>query len=209
MGDSSRKSLVGRVIGQFAKPRGTFGRLVGFVLANRASNIRRGRWTIALLGLSPDDRVLEIGCGPGVALVTCVALAKDGAVVGLDHSDVMIEQARRRNAKAVRRKRLKLVRGTIEDLPANEPPFDRIFAINVIQFIADKDAFIVACAARLAPRGVFAITFQPRGTRPTREAAIEMAKLVSALMAKAGLTDIRTELLEMKTVPAICVLGKR
>ena len=198
-----------KIAGHFAKPRGLFGRVVGFILANRASNVRRGRWTVDLLALSRGDRVLEIGCGPGVALKACLEiLAESNEVVGVDHSDVMINQARRRNSQAVRTGKLKLITGTIDDLPAAERPFDRIFSINVIQFMADKEAFIASCMKRLAPSGVLATTYQPR-IKPTRAAALAMAKTLTEVKALAGLTGIRTEILELKPVPAICVLAQR
>ncbi len=155
------------------------------------------------------DRVLEIGCGPGVALKACLEiLAESNEVVGVDHSDVMINQARRRNSQAVRTGKLKLITGTIDDLPAAERPFDRIFSINVIQFMADKEAFIASCMKRLAPSGVLATTYQPR-IKPTRAAALAMAKTLTEVKALAGLTGIRTEILELKPVPAICVLAQR
>jgi ubiquinone/menaquinone biosynthesis C-methylase UbiE len=204
-----RETLLPNIVRQFARPQGLVGQFVGFVLAHRASNVERGRWTVDLLGLSPGDRVLEIGCGPGVALKACLEILKDGGeAVGLDHSDVMIGQARRRNSRAVRGKRLKLITGTIDELPADERPFDRIFSINVIQFARDKEAFIARCVSRLAPNGLLATTFQPR-IKPTREAALEMAKTLAELKAKAGLTVIRTEILELKPVPAICVLARK
>src|SRR5262245_6962168 len=121
---------------QFAKPRGFLGRVVGWIFANRASNVERGRWTVAQLKLSARDHVLEIGCGPGVALSACLETVTEGAVVGLDHSNVMIAQASARNRRGLKAKRLRLVLGTLADLRAGDPPFDRIFSINVIQFIA-------------------------------------------------------------------------
>jgi trans-aconitate methyltransferase len=204
-----RVGLVARVIRQFAKPRGFVGHIVGIILANRASNIRRSRWTVERLGIDPSNRVLEIGCGPGVALKACLERLRHGTAVGVDHSDVMIAQARRRNAKAIRKKRLKLIAGTIDDLAQNEPPFDRIFSINVIQFVPDKVSFIMSCVERLAPNGLLATTFQPRGTKPTREAALAMARTLTELMATTGLTDLQTQILELKPVPAICVLGRK
>jgi SAM-dependent methyltransferase len=201
--------LVATIVRQFARPRGFVGRIVGIILANRSSNVLRSQWTVERLGISTGDRVLEIGCGPGVALKACLERLRDGTALGVDHSEVMIAQARRRNAKAIRKKRLKLIAGTIDDLPADEPPFDRIFSINVIQFVADKNAFVKICADRLAPNGLLATTFQPRGTKPTREAALAMAHLLTELMARAGLTDVRTETLELKPIPAICALGRK
>jgi 2-polyprenyl-3-methyl-5-hydroxy-6-metoxy-1,4-benzoquinol methylase len=98
--------------------------------------------------------------------------------------------------------------GTIDELPADERPFDRIFSINVIQFFADKEAFINSCVKRLAPNGWLATTFQPR-VMPTRESALEMAKTLTELKTRAGLSKIRTEILELEPVPAICVLGQK
>jgi ubiquinone/menaquinone biosynthesis C-methylase UbiE len=196
------------IVGQFAKPRGIFGRLVGVILANRGSNVRRGRWTVDLLGLSPRDRVLEVACGPGVALEACLQLLDQGTAVGLDHSDVMIEQSRRRNARAVEMKSLRLIAGTIDDLPADER-FDRIFSVNLIQFIADERTFLAACMKHLAPNGVLATTFQPRGRKPTREAAFAMAAMLSETMVSLGFVEVHTEVLELKPIPAVCVLGRK
>jgi ubiquinone/menaquinone biosynthesis C-methylase UbiE len=203
-----RSTLVSKIARQFAKPQGLSGRLVGLVLANRPSNTQRGRWTVDLLGISAGDRVLEVGCGPGVALKACLELLRErGEVVGLDHSDVMINQARRRNSRAVRTGQLKLITGTIDDVPPDESAIDRIFSINVIQF-TDKAAFVASCVKRLAPNGVLATTFQPR-IKPTREAALAMAKTLTELKVNAGLCNLRTAILELKPVPAICVLGQR
>jgi 2-polyprenyl-3-methyl-5-hydroxy-6-metoxy-1,4-benzoquinol methylase len=200
---------VSKIAAQFAKPRGLFGRFVGLILANRPSNVRRAQWTVDRLALSGGGRVLEIGCGPGVALEACLSILTEGGVaVGVDHSDVMIKLAHRRNSLAVRSKRLKLITGTIDDVPADESPFDRIFSINVIQFIADKEAFVANCVKRLAPNGVVATTYQPR-IKPSREAALAMAATLTELKARAGLTNIRTEVLELKPVPAICVLAQK
>lgn len=201
-------SIEAAIVGQFAKPRGILGRLVGVVLANRSSNVRRGRWTVDLLALSPHDRVLEVACGPGVALAACLERLDQGTAVGLDHSEVMIAQAGRRNARAVETKRLKLIAGTIDDIPA-EASYDRIFSINLIQFIPDKSAFLAACMKRLAPGGMLATTFQPRGRRPTREAAFLMSRTLAEAMKNLGFGDVHTELLEMKPVPAVCVLGRK
>jgi trans-aconitate methyltransferase len=196
------------IVSQFARPTGIFGRLVGFVLANRSSNVWRGRWTVDLLELSARDLVLEVACGPGVALKACLERLKQGTAMGLDHSGVMIGQARRRNARAVEMKTLRLIVGTIDDLPADER-FDRIFSINLIQFLPDKPAFLVACMKRLAPNGMLATTFQPRGRKPTREAAFAMATTLTETMTGLGFIDVRTEVLEMNPVPAVCVLGRK
>ncbi|HSR57656.1 MAG TPA: hypothetical protein VLL57_05675, partial [Candidatus Binataceae bacterium] len=65
---SFRGRLVQGVIRQFQKPTGLLGSLVGVILARRSSNRQRNAWTVDLLSIEPRHRVLEVGCGPGVAL---------------------------------------------------------------------------------------------------------------------------------------------
>ena len=97
-------------IGQGHRPRGAAGSVTGWVFAHRPSNRQRNRWVVSLLGVQPTDRVLEIGFGPGVAVAELVR-AGAGHVYGADHSPVMLRQASRRNAAAIRS-----AAGEIEDL---------------------------------------------------------------------------------------------
>ena len=52
------------------------GRIVGFILAGRGSNLLRNRWTVDRLDPTSGDRVLEIGCGPGIALGLLLSRAR-------------------------------------------------------------------------------------------------------------------------------------
>jgi len=54
----------------------------------------------------PTDRVLEIGFGPGLAIAELAGRAGRGRVYGIDHSDVMVHRASRRNRAAIRTLRL-------------------------------------------------------------------------------------------------------
>lgn len=195
------------IVSQFARPRGVLGRVVGWILAGRGSNLARNRWTVDLVDPKEGDLVLEVGCGPGVALSLC--LARQGVrAVGVDHSGVMIAQAGKRNAAAVKASRLALVEGTLDSLPATAGPFDKVYSINVIQFV-DQRAFVARAKQLMKPGSVLATTYQPREVKPTREGALKMAAQVSALLAAEGFTAIRTEELALKPAPAVCVLARR
>lgn len=137
-----------------------------------------------------------------------LCLARDGVrAVGVDHSGLMIAQAGKRNARAVRDGRLTLVEGTI-DAPLAGAPFDRTFSINVIQFV-DRPAFVARAKALLKPGGTIATTYQPRHAKATRAHALKMAAELGALMTAAGFSGVRVEELELKPVPAVCVLARR
>jgi cyclopropane fatty-acyl-phospholipid synthase-like methyltransferase len=121
-----------RVVRQFRKPSGPFGHIVGWIMAVRSSNRERSGWTVDLLHIDPDDRVLELGCGPGVALEQVAHRLLSGIVLGIDHSPVMVKQAARRNREAIAAGRVLVRAGTIEDVRAADGPFTKIFSVNVI-----------------------------------------------------------------------------
>ena len=200
-------SVRSAVISQFKHPRGLLGRLAGFILANRGSNLRRNRWTVELLALKNGERVLEVGCGPGVTLELCLA-HKGVTATGVDHSALMVAQAGRRNRRAAREGRLTLIEGTVDDVPSHLAPFDKVFSINVIQFV-DKRAFVGRIKTMLKPGGVLATTYQPRGRNPARTDMLKMGEDLRAILAAEGFTNIRLEELALKPVPAICVHAQR
>jgi len=197
-----------RVVGQFKKPSGPFGHIVGWIMAARSSNRERSRWTAGLLHIDPDDRVLEIGCGPGVALQHVARRLLSGTILGIDHSPVMVEQAARRNREAIEAGRVLVRASTIEDVRAGDGPFTKIFSVNVIQFVPDQPAFFRVLYSILAPGGVAATAYQPRTKNPSRASALAMADKISAAMKPTGFTKIRVEERDLKP-PAVCVIGMR
>jgi cyclopropane fatty-acyl-phospholipid synthase-like methyltransferase len=195
------------IVSQFQHPRGLLGRIVGWILAGRGSNLARNRWTVDRLDPTSGDRVLEIGCGPGIALGLLLSRARVTAV-GVDHSKLMIANAGRRNAKAVKAGRLKLIVGTIDDIPADQAPFNKAFSINVIQFV-DQEAFAARIHGLLKPGGTLATTYQPRHAKATRADALKMAEKLTALLDRAGFENLRTEELDLMPIPAVCVVGQK
>src|ERR1700759_1606046 len=97
------------VIGQAHHPRGAAGRVTAWEMAHRPSNRQRSGWVVSLLDVQPADQVLEIGFGPGPTVAE-LARAGAGHVYGIDHSGVMLRQASRRNAAAIRAGRVTLIR---------------------------------------------------------------------------------------------------
>jgi ubiquinone/menaquinone biosynthesis C-methylase UbiE len=195
------------MVRQFRRPHGMGGRAAGWVMAHRESNRKRNVWAVGLLDVQPDDRVLEIGFGPGIAIEELARRATSGRVVGVDHSEVMVRQASRRNAAAVRDGRVELRLGNAEDLPEFDGPFDKMLAVNSLMFWDDPVARLMQLRGLLVPGGRIAIVFQPRAPGSTDETAARTGQEIAAHYATAGFTDVRVETLALKPTAVVCVLG--
>ena len=201
-----RQRAIERVRAQFGRPTGLPGRIAGGVMAHRASNRRRNAWTVSLLDVQREDRVLELGFGPGIAIRDLSASAPEGFVCGLDHSAVMLQQATRRNAEAVRRGQVDLRLGGAETLPAFEAPFDKILAVNVPLF-GDRPVELLRNLRRaLTMGGRIAIALQPRGPGATDEAAATTGHEIAAALRDTGFCEVRLETLKLRPA-VVCALG--
>lgn len=201
---SARAALVA----QFRRPHGPFGRLAGLVMATRPSNRRRNTWTVELLMPLDGARVLELGCGPGLAVAAAMA-ANAGHVLALDHSPEMVGQAWRRNRQAIAAGRAEVRLGGVEALRPDDGPFDAAIMVNVAQFLPDRMAAFDMIGEGLAPGGRLAVTHMPRNQRATAADADDFAALIAAEMDAADYRDIRTERLPLEPVPAVAVIGTR
>jgi len=204
----SEPDFAARLYAQFGRPQGLLGWIAGKLMAARSGNRIRNRWTVELLDIRPDDRVLEVGYGPGLGVEAALAKAPRGLVVGFDHSCVMHGQARRRNQRAVELGGLLLRTGGLEDAPGLGLTFDRAFCVNVAQFWPDPDAAITSLRSLLKPGGRLALTYQPAGRGANASDADRFAAEARPRLERAGLSDIRVErLADLKPTPAVCVLA--
>lgn len=194
---------------QFGRPAGVMGNIVGMIMARTPSNRDRLHWTLSLLDIRPDDRLLEIGFGPGLAIEAASRIATKGFVEGIDHSGVMVRQASRRNSQAIRAGKVILRHGSASDLPEFREQFDKIFTINSIHFWDDPVGSLMALRTLLKPGGVIAVTLQPRSRDATDETTKEIGKEVLVNLERAGFSQVRLEIGRIKPVSVACAMGIR
>lgn len=112
-------------------------------LADDLARIRRG--LIALLAPQPGERILDIGCGPGIF---AAELQTHGAeVTALDSSPAMLA-AVERHAPTVER-----VEGEAMSLPFPDGAFDAVTIVQVLEYVADPVAAIREAARVVRPGG--------------------------------------------------------
>jgi ubiquinone/menaquinone biosynthesis C-methylase UbiE len=193
-------------VAQFHRPMGAAGHVAGWVMSRRSSNLARNRWAARMLDIQPADRVIEFGCGPGVAVAALAALASRGLVVGVDHSRVMIRQAGRRNRAAVRAGRVRLVHAEVQHLSLDDGPFDAALAVNTVGMWPDPAARLRDIARLLRPGGRIALVSQPRCLGATAATSAKAAEELAGLLTDAGFEGLRTEMLDLDP-PVACVIG--
>ncbi|WP_128971103.1 class I SAM-dependent methyltransferase [Bradyrhizobium tropiciagri] len=168
----------------FGRPQGLLGRLGGVIMAR--TNADCGAWVTDLLEVEPDDRVLEVGFGPGVVIQRLSSLVLAGSIAGIDASPEMVGQARARNATAVRDGRIDLRLGSVEHLPFDDGSFDKALAINSMQVWPDAVAGLREIRRVVKPGGKVALGFTSHSGQP-REGVVE--KLEAAGFTAARLVD--------------------
>jgi SAM-dependent methyltransferase len=193
------------VVSQFGRPRGVFGSLIGYIMSHRRSNLERSDWVLSLLKVGPEDRVLEIGFGPGVVVGKVAADAAEA--VGVDHSELMAGQAARRNKELIKSGKLKLVVGSAETLTPAIGLFDTIYSVNVVYFWKKPAAVFDRLKHLLKPGGVLLTAHMPRNPGATDEDSAKSAVQIAAWLREAGFTTITTETKRMKPVPVVAVMA--
>ena len=122
----------------------------------------RLRAIVERLGLQPGDRVLEIGCGHGVAATFICEQLDGGHLVAVDRSARMIEAAARRNAEQVAAGRAEFLVARLEDLDLGDRRFDKVLAVRVGLFHRDPRRARALVQPWLAPGGeIFAFFDEP------------------------------------------------
>jgi SAM-dependent methyltransferase len=200
--------------GQYRKPSGLFGRFIGNGMARR--NTFDASWTVSLLDIEPESRILEIGFGPGVSTQYAAEKASKGFVAGIDHSETMVQAARRRNAAAVAAGRVDLKQGDVASLPYPDESFDKAFSIHSIYFWTKPVDCLKELRRVLKPGGLLAITILPKDKWSEMQRSgssvgtLYFGKDLARLFSDAGFRDVRVQASpEPDKFAGECVLGNK
>lgn len=90
-------------------------------------------------GIRPGDRVLEVGCGQGVAADLVCQRLGGGRLTAVDRSAKMIAAAAARNARHVAAGRAEFLLGAFETIDLGPRRFDLVLAVRVRLFHVDPD----------------------------------------------------------------------
>ena len=174
-------------VSQFGAPRGLRGWLVAHLVARLTGDANR--WMLDCLEVGDDDRILDVGCGPGVALVEAAARTRR-AVVGVDPSPAMIRQARRRNRSAIAAGRVAVSRADAVHLPFRDRSFTKAGSLNSMQFWPRRDEGLRELFRVLEPGGRAAVVLMARSDERPGPAPPPWVEEVTDDMRAAGFAGV-------------------
>jgi ubiquinone/menaquinone biosynthesis C-methylase UbiE len=152
-----------------------------------------GRWTLERLHWHGDERVLDVGCGPG-DLLREMARRKSTArhqggwdmLVGLDFSAGMTAQAQLQAAGLP----LHFFVGDAQTLPFPDATFDVVMARHMLYHVPDIDQAVAEAARVLRRGGQFLVTTNSAHTMPEYFQMRRQASLrFPAMLQSDALTD--------------------
>jgi ubiquinone/menaquinone biosynthesis C-methylase UbiE len=108
---------------------------------------------VEAMKVRPGDRVLEIGCGHGVAAGLVCARLETGCYVAIDRSAKMIAAAARRNEVHVQSGKARFLVATLEAADLGDARFDKVFAMRVRLFHDAPEEAERLARRWLAPKG--------------------------------------------------------
>jgi ubiquinone/menaquinone biosynthesis C-methylase UbiE len=139
-------------------------------------------WAVEMLEVSPDDRILEVGCGHGVAVSLVCERLESGRITAVDRSPRMIELARKRNRSHAEKARF--IVSTLERAALGDEVYDKVFAIHVATMHKPGRA-LDAVRERLRPDGLLYLFSQAPGWKAAEQAEESGARL-SQVLTEAG-----------------------
>ena len=163
-------------------------------------------WAVDTLALDPTDRVLEVGCGHGVAVSLVCERLTTGRITAIDRSKKMIAMASRRNREHIAGGRAVLKTAALEKADFRDERFDKVFAFNVAPFWLQPEEALGIVRQHLAPGGAVYVFWDARHTQSGR--AGDLADRLSERIRSAEFSVNQVLVKDLRPAPAVCVIGR-
>jgi ubiquinone/menaquinone biosynthesis C-methylase UbiE len=163
-------------------------------------------WAVERLAVEPNDRLLEIGCGGGVAVSLICDRLEAGRITAVDRSPTMVERAATRNERHLASGKATIQLGELDELELADRGFTKVFAINVNIFWVRSPAKELALIRRLLrPGGALYLFYSP----PSEAKADELAQRLVTTLDELEFPNAGVERATAGASPVLAVVARR
>ncbi|MGH3453535.1 MAG: SAM-dependent methyltransferase [Nocardioidaceae bacterium] len=162
-------------------------------------------YAVDLLDVQPRDRLLELGCGHGVAVTLVCERLDGGRITAIDRSAKMIATARQRNAAQIESGTATFIEGSLDVADFGDARFDKVFGVHFPPLLRGQPgrelAVVRGC---LAPGGTLHVIFQPF-------TAVEVEGSVEQVAARLDANGFRVERVDRRAAmpaPVVSVAAR-
>ena len=160
-------------------------------------------WAVDTLALDSADRVLEVGCGHGVAVSLVCERLTSGRMLAIDRSKKMIEMAAQRNRDHVAQGRAVLTTAALEQADFEDERFDKVLAFNVAPFWLAPEKALGIVGRQLSAEGAVYHFGDARHTQSGRARDLADRLIETIGVAEFSVSQVLVE--GLRRVPAVCL----
>jgi cyclopropane fatty-acyl-phospholipid synthase-like methyltransferase len=161
-------------------------------------------WAVGCLDVEPDDRLLEIGCGHGVAVSLVCERLETGSIVAIDRSAKMTAVALQRNQEHVSSGRASVITASLHEADLGGATFDKVFGVHFPALLrGEPDRELAVIRNHLSPGGRLYVLFQPFTERDVKPAVDRLARVLAEHRFKVAEQRID----RLRAGPAVCVVA--
>jgi ubiquinone/menaquinone biosynthesis C-methylase UbiE len=154
-------------------------------------------WAVDMMDIQPEDRLLEIGCGRGVAIALVYEHLKSGSILAIDRSEKMIAAAQ----KQIDDTRVTFEAVALSEINVQGKSFDTIFAVNVNVFWQQPEKELEVVKQLLASEGMLYLFYQP----PSSHQIQEIVEKVKNNFQRHNLKIIQTSTQDLPSGRTVCI----
>jgi len=144
---------------QARRPSGFFGRIIMPIIFDRG-NAFLNSFVNDVIGIKPDDRILEIGCGTGSLIKEMAEKLENGFIEGIDFSSQMVMIAKRKNRKHIARGAVNITEDHFDDHSFKKNIFTKACSVNTIYFWEKPERTVNKVMSLMQPGGKFVLAFE-------------------------------------------------
>jgi ubiquinone/menaquinone biosynthesis C-methylase UbiE len=149
--------------------------------------------------------ILDVGCGGGKAIQLFCKHIETCKGHGIDHSNEMIQLAKRTNRKYIHQNRARIVQGDVSNLPFPSSSYDVVSAFDTMNLWQNIGAGVGEIHRVLKPDGIFVIVngYPKEGSKWWRVVQFKSKEQYTAFLETYGFIVLRSDITK-STIALVC-----